>query len=109
MSRFGASFRGANFKNANLSGTILRGADLTDATNVTKAQLATAIIDDQTRLLVDAPAVHFDGVELVDWLYAPLLAGASVVLVRGADPERLERIAATERTTRRLALAQAPG
>jgi uncharacterized protein YjbI with pentapeptide repeats len=50
-----AIFRGANFKNANLTGTILRGADLTDATNLTRAQLATAIIDDQTRLPVLAP------------------------------------------------------
>jgi len=46
----GANFRGADFKNANLSGTILRGADLTDVTNLTREQLATAIIDDQTKL-----------------------------------------------------------
>jgi len=54
----GAKFRGANFKNANLNGTILRGADLTDATNLTREQLATAIIDDQTKLpiLADNPA-----------------------------------------------------
>jgi uncharacterized protein YjbI with pentapeptide repeats len=55
-----ATFRGANFKNANLSGTILRGADLTDATNLTGEQIKAAIIDDRTRLpaLVDhsAPA-----------------------------------------------------
>jgi uncharacterized protein YjbI with pentapeptide repeats len=53
-----ASFRGANFKNANLNGTILRGADLTDATNLTREQLAKAIIDDQTRLptLANDPA-----------------------------------------------------
>ncbi len=54
----GANFRGADFKNANLNGTILRGADLTDATNLTREQLATAIIDDQTKLpiLADNPA-----------------------------------------------------
>jgi uncharacterized protein YjbI with pentapeptide repeats len=53
-----ASFRGTNFKNANLTGTILRGADLTDATNLTRAQLAAAIIDDRTRLpaLMNDPA-----------------------------------------------------
>lgn len=66
-------------------------------------------LEDGTRLLVDARSEHFDGVELIDWLYAPLHAGAAVVLVRGADEERLERIAETERTTRRLALAGAPG
>jgi uncharacterized protein YjbI with pentapeptide repeats len=54
----GANFRGADFKNANLNETILRGADLTDATNLTREQLATAIIDDQTKLpiLADNPA-----------------------------------------------------
>jgi uncharacterized protein YjbI with pentapeptide repeats len=45
-----ANFRGANLKNAILNGTILRGADLTDATNLTRAQLASAITDDRTRL-----------------------------------------------------------
>jgi uncharacterized protein YjbI with pentapeptide repeats len=45
-----ANFRGSDFKNANLSGTILRGADLTDVTNLTREQLATAILDDQTKL-----------------------------------------------------------
>jgi uncharacterized protein YjbI with pentapeptide repeats len=54
----GAKFHGADFKNANLNGTILRGADLTDATNLTREQLASAIIDDQTKLpmLADNPA-----------------------------------------------------
>jgi uncharacterized protein YjbI with pentapeptide repeats len=50
-----ATFRGANFKNANLSGTILRGADLTDATNLTKEQIAAAVIDDRTKLPALAP------------------------------------------------------
>ena len=45
-----AILRGANLKNAILKGTILRGADLTDAKNLTRAQIETAIIDDRTRL-----------------------------------------------------------
>ena len=45
-----AILRGANLKNAILKGTILRGADLTDAKNLTRAQLETAIIDDRTKL-----------------------------------------------------------
>jgi len=45
-----AILRGANLKNAILRGTILRGADLTDAKNLTRAQLETAIVDDRTRL-----------------------------------------------------------
>jgi len=32
------------------------------------------------------------------------VAGAAVVVVRGASPERLDRIAETERTTRNLSL-----
>ena len=50
-----AIFRGANFKNANLTGTILRGADLTDARNLTREQIAVAIIDERTKLPALAP------------------------------------------------------
>ncbi len=56
------------------------------------------------RLLLDARRDRFSGSELVSWLFAPLVAGASVVVVRGAGPERLDRIAETERTTRNLSL-----
>ncbi len=56
------------------------------------------------RLLVHARGDRYTGSDLVAWLFAPLLAGAGVVLVRGADPDRLDRIAETERVTRRLAL-----
>jgi uncharacterized protein YjbI with pentapeptide repeats len=45
-----ANFRGANFKDAVLKGTILRGADLRDARNLTREQLADAIIDETTLL-----------------------------------------------------------
>jgi uncharacterized protein YjbI with pentapeptide repeats len=45
-----AIFRGANFKDAILDGTILRGADLTDAINLTQEQLAKAVLDNATRL-----------------------------------------------------------
>jgi uncharacterized protein YjbI with pentapeptide repeats len=56
-----AILRGANLKNAILKGTILRGADLTDAKNLTRAQLETAIIDDRTQLpalVADTPTVE---------------------------------------------------
>lgn len=43
-------FRGANFKNACLRGTILKGADLRGAKNLTREQLAEAVIDTSTRL-----------------------------------------------------------
>lgn len=44
------NFRGANFRNANLDGTILRGADLRGARNLTRQQLARAILDEATLL-----------------------------------------------------------
>jgi len=46
----GAAFRNSDFQDARLSGAILRGADLTGALNLTEAQLATAILDEHTRL-----------------------------------------------------------
>lgn len=45
-----ASFQNADFQDAQLKGTILRGADLTGARNLTMKQLASAIIDERTRL-----------------------------------------------------------
>lgn len=45
-----AKFRGANFRNAILDGTILRGADLSGVRNLTRQQLATAIVDEATIL-----------------------------------------------------------
>jgi uncharacterized protein YjbI with pentapeptide repeats len=45
-----AIFREADFAGARLDGTILRGADLSGAKNLTAEQLALAIIDDHTVL-----------------------------------------------------------
>ncbi|MFL5051942.1 MAG: pentapeptide repeat-containing protein [Xanthobacteraceae bacterium] len=45
-----ATLRGANFKDAILDGTILRGADLSEAKNLTPSQLNRAILDETTRL-----------------------------------------------------------
>jgi uncharacterized protein YjbI with pentapeptide repeats len=45
-----AIFRDADFEGALLTGTILRGADLTAAKNLTVEQLSAAIIDDHTIL-----------------------------------------------------------
>jgi uncharacterized protein YjbI with pentapeptide repeats len=46
----GANLRGANLAGAILTGTILRGADLNGVINLTKEQLANAVIDDTTIL-----------------------------------------------------------
>jgi uncharacterized protein YjbI with pentapeptide repeats len=46
----GANFREADFARANLDGTILIGADLTGARNLTVEQLARAGIDETTVL-----------------------------------------------------------
>jgi uncharacterized protein YjbI with pentapeptide repeats len=45
-----AVFKGADFKEANLERTILRGADLTGAKNLTVAQLRAAVLDESTKL-----------------------------------------------------------
>ena len=52
------------------------------------------------RLLIDAAAA-----EAPEWLLVPLAAGASVVLIRNADPERLADRAGTERVTASLGVA----
>jgi uncharacterized protein YjbI with pentapeptide repeats len=49
----GADLRGANLDGAILMGTILRGADLRDVKNLTKQQLAVAVVDDTTILPSD--------------------------------------------------------
>jgi len=45
-----AIFRGADFKDAILDGTVLIGADLSDARNLTWSQLHKAVIDETTIL-----------------------------------------------------------
>lgn len=45
-----ARMEGAILKETSLEGTDLRGADLTDATGLTKKQIETALIDEKTRL-----------------------------------------------------------
>lgn len=58
-----AIFRNADFAGALLQGTILRGADLTDAKNLTIEQLSSAIIDDRTVLpnYIDRAKLHISG------------------------------------------------
>jgi uncharacterized protein YjbI with pentapeptide repeats len=46
---------GADFKDAILDGTILRGADLTNAKNLTLDQLERAIVDETTKLPTGLP------------------------------------------------------
>jgi uncharacterized protein YjbI with pentapeptide repeats len=44
------NFRGANMRDAKLDGANLRGADFTGAHDLTRAQIATAIVDERTIL-----------------------------------------------------------
>jgi uncharacterized protein YjbI with pentapeptide repeats len=44
------NFRSANLHDAILDGAILKGADLTDVRNLTRSQIARAIIDERTLL-----------------------------------------------------------
>jgi uncharacterized protein YjbI with pentapeptide repeats len=46
----GANLRDANFTGAKLQGTILQGADLTGATGLTKEQIESAILNNETKL-----------------------------------------------------------
>jgi uncharacterized protein (TIGR03089 family) len=73
------------------------GAELTHRELVEAARAAGRKSAD--RLLVTAERDRYTTDELIEWLYAPACAGASIVLVRGADQARVEKIAETERTT----------
>jgi uncharacterized protein (TIGR03089 family) len=50
-----------------------------------------------TRLLVPVERTSVDAEGLIDWLYAPLAAGASVVLARGGSAADLEKLAGVEK------------
>jgi uncharacterized protein (TIGR03089 family) len=54
-------------------------------------------VKDGVRLLVPVERTSSDTEGLIDWLYAPLAAGGSVVLARGGDEAQLERLAAVEK------------
>ena len=73
------------------------GAELTHRELVEAA--AQVGLKSTDRLLVAVDRDRFSAAELIEWFYAPASAGASIVLVRGAEREQLDRIAATERTT----------
>ena len=49
------------------------------------------------RLLVPVERTSADAEGLIDWLYAPLAAGGSVVLARGGSVAELERLAEVEK------------
>ena len=74
-----------------------------DGTELTHRELVEAAgqgeLGSTDRLLVVADRDRFTVAELIEWLFAPVSAGASVVLVRGADQAQRDRIAETERTT----------
>lgn len=91
------------------------GRALTHAELIERGAIAAAVAEEwpdgpgaglsgADRLLVDARGDRFTGNDLVSWLFGPLVVGAGVVIVRGADPARLDRIAEMERVTGRLTL-----
>ncbi|MBR7829938.1 TIGR03089 family protein [Actinospica sp. MGRD01-02] len=49
------------------------------------------------RLLIPVEQTSADAEGLIDWLYAPMAAGGSVVLARGGDAEQLARLAEVEK------------
>lgn len=102
---FGDRFAAFDPPGAGTEALVVDGRTLTHAELIEAAATwDDAPLTSADRLLVDARRDRFSGAELVDWLFAPLMAGAAVVLVRGAEPDRLDRIAQMERTTRRLSL-----
>lgn len=58
---------------------------------------ASGRVETGTRLLVPVENTSADTEGLIDWLYAPLAAGASVVLARGGDDQQLARLAEVEK------------
>ncbi len=54
-------------------------------------------VKDGVRLLVPVENTSADTQGLIDWLYAPLAAGGSVVLARGGDEAQLARLAEVEK------------
>ena len=54
-------------------------------------------VEQGARLLIPVERTSADAEGLIDWLYAPLAAGGSVVLARGGDAEQLARLAEVEK------------
>ncbi|HTJ68838.1 MAG TPA: TIGR03089 family protein [Actinospica sp.] len=54
-------------------------------------------VEDGARLLVSVERTSTDTEGLIDWLYAPLVAGGSVVLARGGTEAELARLAEVEK------------
>ncbi|WP_157436467.1 TIGR03089 family protein [Actinospica robiniae] len=52
------------------------------------------------RVLIATERTSADAAGLIDWLYAPLAAGGSVVLTRGGEDAELDRLAEIERAER---------
>jgi uncharacterized protein (TIGR03089 family) len=81
------------------AGLLVGGASLTlGGLGATAAELAARLgLTEGDRVLVDERTAEEAGP--VAWLLAPLAAGASIVLCRNADPDRLAARVATERVT----------
>lgn len=97
---FGDRFASFNAPRPDMDAVVLDGDTVTHGELIERA----AGREGTGRVLVDVRQDRFTGDDLLSWLFGPLLAGAAIVLVRGAGPERLERIAEMERVTSRFTL-----
>jgi uncharacterized protein (TIGR03089 family) len=61
------------------------------------SRLADGRLTEGARLLVPVERTSADSAGLIDWLYAPLAAGGSVVLARGGSSADLEKLAGVEK------------
>jgi uncharacterized protein (TIGR03089 family) len=100
---FGDRFASFNPPQPDMDALVLDGRTVTHGQLIERAA-APASAQGSSRLLVEIRKDRFTGDELVDWLFGPLLNGAAIVLVRGAEPERLDRIAEMERVSHRFTL-----
>ncbi|HZP50959.1 TIGR03089 family protein [Actinocrinis sp.] len=97
---FGDRFASFNPPRPDMDALVLDGETVTHGELIERA----AGWEGTGRLLVDVRQDRFTGDALLSWLFGPLLTGTAIVLVRGAGPERLDRIAEMERTTGRFTL-----
>ena len=81
-------------------GLTAAGLTLADLVDRGRAEAAELGLEPGGRLLVDTDETRQPSP--VGWLLAPLVANASLVLLRHPDPAGIDRIASTERITTRL-------
>ena len=100
---FADHFVSFNPPRPDMEALVLNGETVTHGELIERAAVP-ATAQAPARVLIEVREDRFTGTELLDWLFGPLLNGASIVLVHGAAPQRLDRIAEMERVNGRFTL-----